>query len=518
MQFQDGKVPIAISNASEDTDAPDDERMWYVRLRIRDDHLAKLWVWKLAEHDVIAWSEPEERWKKLLAIPQLRAAVRKATTSAFVRKKSAPPPAMPESRPRRRFLQRVTDIEGDEATVRFSRSSYPDLDHTVVDHPASYVQRSSSAPPPANIDPMLRALTTTIPPAASASALPQFPRAPRVPSISELAQLPTSKPNARDDYQPHTSYFRSAAGTDAANSVKPTASNQSEVPPPRAASAQAYSSYLPPPLDYQQANSEYPLDESGYPQARLDNTGVRARLPQQGIRSYQVSPLTSIFSVKNISWALMPVACAGVFAIFLDRYIPYQIEQAYSRQGIAAEQREASAADTGTNSFASVLEAMTGMSIGTAEVNAAAPTLTPEQLARVTTGNAKSTSSAKNGHTVRGMVRGPWVTATKVDGKEKAASGVAQQTAAQGSMSDNGFDKEGARTALQFAAARARNCSNSGMSGTALITFGPSGTVQKVQVTQLVGDDVDTGCVNRALSGTRVPPFTGAPVTVRKSF
>ncbi len=93
MQFSDGTVPL-------DTPIPadgetDDSRMWYVRLRIRDDRLAKLWVWKLADHDAIVWSESDERWKRLLAVPELRAAVRSATTSAYARMK--PPSDTPEA-------------------------------------------------------------------------------------------------------------------------------------------------------------------------------------------------------------------------------------------------------------------------------------------------------------------------------------------------------------------------------------------------------------------------------------
>lgn len=90
--------------------------------------------------------------------------------------------------------------------------------------------------------------------------------------------------------------------------------------------------------------------------------------------------------------------------------------------------------------------------------------------------------------------------------------------AASPSADTNEFDKDGARTALSFAIARVRNCSNSGLSGSALITFSTSGTVQSVQLSQLVGDDVDPSCVTRALSAARVPPFVGNAVTVRKSF
>ena len=497
MQSRNGKITLA-NDASAEIDSADDERMYYVRLRIRDDRLAKLWVWKLAEHDVIVWSEAEDCWKKLLAVPELRMAVRKATTTAYARKSTAPP--APDSRTRKRHLQSVADQDPEELTTRLSRDSYPDIEPTAVDYRARLLPPPSSAPPPPNVDPMLRALSTTIPPAMHSSVPPQFPRPPRVPTISELAQLQTAKPREQEDYQPRASFLRPTARADQLESGSVPAAFQSQYP-------QAGSDYPP-------AASQYPQAQSHHPQAYSDYALVRSHHPQARPR-YAAARPGSPFSIKNVSLAMMPVACAAVFAIFLDRYIPYRIAAAYAPQtaAVAAQAREAAASsgEPGAGQFSTALESLTGMSLGQAKVTETPPaTLTPDQLASVTSAS-KAPPVTRSVHSVRGAVKAPWAAAN-----EKGQAAPAAQ--AQASMDDNGFDKEGARTALRFAAARARNCSNSGMSGSALITFGPAGTVQKVQISQLVGDDVDQSCVNRALSGTRIPPFMGAPVTVRKSF
>ena len=142
--------------------------------------------------------------------------------------------------------------------------------------------------------------------------------------------------------------------------------------------------------------------------------------------------------------------------------------------------------------------------------------LTPEQLAPVVAPAKAGAARAVVGRAAARISAG----AAKGEDKEKstASTGNASPTGPAQAAANDSFDRDGARTALKFAVSRVRNCSNSGVNGSALITFGPSGTVQKVQVTQMDGDDVDANCVSRALSATRVPPFTGAPVTVRKSF
>lgn len=502
MQSRNGNIPIA-SDGSVADDATDDSRMWYVRLKIRDDRLAKLWAWKLAEHDVIVWSEAEDRWKQLLAVPELRAAVRKATASAFARK-STPPPALtaphvepPDSQTRRRFLQGAYEAEGEEEelTRRVSRSSYypeMDMEPTAVNQSSRALPLlSSSSRPPPPVD-LLRALTTTIPPAAHPSFPPEFPRAPRVPSITELAQTTIRTPQRMDTYESRDSSL-----------LPPRTPSAS--PPVRSNAPTGQSSYLPPPAIQ-----------------LVQQTNHLAVRPQ-----YVVARPQSQFTIKNLSWAMLPVACAGVFAIFLDRYLPHPVtvQVAPAAAMAASDMRELG--ESGSGPIASTLGAIFGMSVGASQPVQSPATqapasqgpsnLTPEQLAPVVT-PTKAASAAR----VAVSKAAPRVPAgaAKGEDKEKSAAlvGNASPAAPAQAAANDSFDRDGARTALKFAASRVRNCSNSGVTGSALITFGPSGTVQKVQIAQLDGDDVDSSCVSRALSATRVPPFTGAAVTVRKSF
>ena len=479
MQFRDESMAAEQTTSADD--ATDDSRMWYVRLRIRDDRLAKLWVWKLAEHDVIVWNEAEECWKKLLAVPELRTAVRQATTSAYARK-AAPSEAPPKTIPAkaRRRMESLADEDASPTKTRRRMESLADLDfdeqptqarlplrkttgRDVEPVPTRARPRTASVPPPrpANqflqslpprpisespprpVDPFLHALTTSIPPAMTTSIppavhsnpAPEIPRAPRVPSFIDRAPVPPNVPGPRvlTLVQPHKG--RAA---------------------PRAVSQ---------------------------------------------------------FSIRNISWAMVPIACAGVFAMYLDRNpIGYEPLSMSAQQSAPPAQAAGMLGDnelTGER-FAALLHGSMPVCSGQPAASESSSVISPEQLATVPDVSTKTSGSAWR--TVK-PTTGVFATARKVGDKgNQSASGA---TAAAG---NNDFDRDGALTALKYAIARVRNCSNSGVSGSALITFATSGTVQSVKLSQLVGDDVDPSCVTRALSGTRVPPFTGIPITVRKAF
>jgi len=212
---------------------------------------------------------------------------------------------------------------------------------------------------------------------------------------------------------------------------------------------------------------------------------------------------------------MVPIACAGVFAMYLDRLpIGYDPMSAVVRQSGAPVSGASVPGDfdlTGER-FAALLRGSMPVCSGQPAANEPSTVISPEQLATVPDASTKTSGSAWR--TVK-PATGAFATARKVgNGNQSMLAGASSSAAAD----NNDFDRDGARTALKFAIARVRNCSNSGVSGSALITFATSGTVQKVQLSQLVGDDVDPSCVTRALSGTRVPPFTGTAVTVRKAF
>ncbi len=206
---------------------------------------------------------------------------------------------------------------------------------------------------------------------------------------------------------------------------------------------------------------------------------------------------------------MLPVACAGIFAVYLDRN-PSVIE----RTRIVTQQVPASVGGAAMDADASN-ERLASLLVGAAPICVGQPqeqprVLSPEQLAPIP--NSTSTRGRAWKAVAGTMLRKTY------DKSQSASLSAGTSSASSASAELNEFDREGAKTALRFAIARVRNCSNSGLSGSALITFAPSGTVQSVQLNQLVGDDVDPSCVTRALSASRVPPFTGNPVTVRKSF
>ena len=403
----------------------EDSRMWYVRLKIRDDRLAKLWAWNLAEHDVIVWSESEERWKQLLAVPELRAAVRSATTSAYVRHKAAsePPPA-----------------------AGLSRSSIVELSIQEVEEPTRV--RWSSAPVPASLDPMLHALTTSIPPAVHTNPAPAIPRAPRLPSFANAAE---AQPNLTP------SWTRGVGQRD--------------------------------------------LFRSRW--WRVVRRGI-SRVP-----------------AKNLGWGMLPVLGAAVFALVLFR----SPEGAVSSSPAGTPVTQGSLAEWVLDEqqlaerLAAKLVGAAPVCAGQAPAVAELPILSPEQLEPVV-----STNDTKRGASSSWRA-GTSTSSTAVARRKALDAGQAGSSAAKASSAsaaanagNDEFDRDAARTALRFAMARAKNCSNSGVSGAVLVTFASNGTAQRVQLSQLVGDDVDPGCVTRAFSGSRIPPFTGSAVTVRKSF
>jgi hypothetical protein len=83
------------------------------------------------------------------------------------------------------------------------------------------------------------------------------------------------------------------------------------------------------------------------------------------------------------------------------------------------------------------------------------------------------------------------------------------------------FDKGAALAALNAAAASAASCKKpDGTPGTgkASVTFSPTGRATNSTVTGAFAGTEVGGCVARAFRSAKVPPFSGDPVTVSKSF
>jgi hypothetical protein len=81
------------------------------------------------------------------------------------------------------------------------------------------------------------------------------------------------------------------------------------------------------------------------------------------------------------------------------------------------------------------------------------------------------------------------------------------------------FNATRARQALSHASQLMQRCAGaSDLSGSAVVTFAPSGAVNGVTVQSISGDVSKVSCVVSAFHSVRVPAFTGTAVSVKKSF
>jgi hypothetical protein len=131
-------------------------------------------------------------------------------------------------------------------------------------------------------------------------------------------------------------------------------------------------------------------------------------------------------------------------------------------------------------------------------------------------GRSGAASSAGKGAalTDTGSFKGVAATALPV---EKSGSASPIQLTAPGA-SDGVFNPAQARRVLSSAASRAQSCADGPVSGSVMVTFAPSGFVQGASLNGLTGENVRSGCVLRAFQEARVSPFSGDPVSVKKSF
>jgi len=84
-----------------------------------------------------------------------------------------------------------------------------------------------------------------------------------------------------------------------------------------------------------------------------------------------------------------------------------------------------------------------------------------------------------------------------------------------------GFNAQAAKLAIDRIVPRLKACKQAGEppgSATVTVTFAPSGRVSSAQVTTTRYAGTRTGnCIAQRLREARIPEFTGAPVTVKRS-
>lgn len=102
-------------------------------------------------------------------------------------------------------------------------------------------------------------------------------------------------------------------------------------------------------------------------------------------------------------------------------------------------------------------------------------------------------------------------------GERGAGSGATGRDAPQAEPQSDGPNRAQIARALAAAASNAASCGVSG-SVRVVVVFGPSGVVRRAGFEGPLPEHTDRSCVLRAVSRSRIPPFSGEPVTVRKTI
>jgi predicted Zn finger-like uncharacterized protein len=152
-----------------------------------------------------------------------------------------------------------------------------------------------------------------------------------------------------------------------------------------------------------------------------------------------------------------------------------------------------------------------------ATASAAAPTGTTTATAattKPTTTTAAAAAAATKPPTATATATTPAATAT-------AAAAPPATTAAAAGGSDQPFNMGEAKARLAAIAGSVQGCKKGDASGSGrvVVTFAPGGNVQSAVVSGPPFEGTPTGaCVASRFRGARVPPFSGSPFSVSKSF
>ncbi len=134
-----------------------------------------------------------------------------------------------------------------------------------------------------------------------------------------------------------------------------------------------------------------------------------------------------------------------------------------------------------------------------------------------------STPNSRASGATPGEARQPYIApCTDCLGEDRTASGVGPRSSEAPPARGGAFSRPAAISALGSAASAASGCKKPGGPagrGRVSVTFSPSGHPASVVVNggSFAGTPT-AGCVASAFRRTRVPPFSGSPVTVHKSF
>ncbi|MBN2194472.1 MAG: hypothetical protein JW751_16765 [Polyangiaceae bacterium] len=437
---------------------------WYVRLRLREDRVARLWLEGHTRHDVLVWRDDAESWAPLLTVPQLRNAIH------VQRALSEPPPRVPE-------------------TVR----------HEVAESAANPERATPSSCAPVVVD----------------SGPVVIPGAPRVPDFAAFLISGSAATTAPELPPPGT-----VPGTKRITTRPPPPSARVGTTTARMPIATAPPVVGPRPTTARLI-APVPVARAARPQRVTLATllGGDARLAQTERLAWMAAVVAvSSFAVVTVVMhkrdAARVTALAELRAIAALATIPAVAANAPSEAPASeASTRTEPAPSTDSSTDAKTAETTAGAKTVGAKATGVDAKVDGQE-------GPKSKDDTPAARTVRGRPRGVAgaVAATPPPTAVTAAPRPPTEDSVAPATGGSAFDKAAARNAAISAAQRVRYCTEGKASGTVVITFAPSGLVSNASILSLKGDDIRQDCVLRSFQAARVNPFVGPPVTVQKSF
>ena len=500
---------------------------WYLRLQLRKDCLADLWIRDLTPHNVLAWSDGMESWVPLLAVPELREAVSSAQDKKTRTLLANPQPEVSDGRvplppPRKEGgIVSLAPARGGKVWAlphpRPISSLPPPLPGTSQRESNSQIPKSpriTTLPPPLSTQ-------TRVDTQAPPGTISQRPPAPTR-STSQRPTQPPPLPTRSVSQRPGQSAIVSesvaavAAATADAPPIDPH--RHTTIPPsqlviPRPSRVPQFDASVS--MDARQVslhefadepwgkNDSYDrVPESHPPALSAHAEGTLAPPALSVLPKVPSQRQASLVNWERALWLVAGVSVASAASfVFGHRRIEERAEhaspaQAVSSSSVAATENPAQVRREAAIPKEETIRAEDLPLVGrhgrvTATIIAPTSPRLMSQMGSIT--NSASAPVLARGTTA------------------PAKPGIV-------SHSGGSFDAGQARRVLTSAASRARSCSDGPASGTVQVVFGPNGMVQGAQLISVTGEGVRQNCVLRAFQEARLSPFAGDAVTVRKSF
>jgi hypothetical protein len=455
---------------------------WYLRLELRTDCLADLWIKDQTPHNVLAWSDGMESWVPLLTVPELREAIRSAQDKKTRDLLSQPPPALNHSSQSGQSRIPLPPPRSAGAVVSTAKASPAQF--WSMPHPRPV----SSRPPPVPT-------TVPAPPRTGGSTVP--PVLGNTTASSSAIQVPTT---TRNSYPP-------------ASMEVPSIPRPARVPQFSESTATLLNkgSYRPPPNNALSNNALVTLQS---PHGTLTPPAVTVIPPVTRSRS------ENLVNLERVLWlaAGVSVATAGFF-IFGSH--DAKTDGLATNASVNVGGGKVPVSSLAANTVASHPATTQGQRPRDVAAVEDLP-LVGSKAARESSakwsshGRSGAASSAGKGAALTDTGSSKGVAATALPAEKSGSASPIQLTAP--GASEGVFNPAQARRVLSSAASRAQSCADGPVSGSVMVTFAPSGFVQGASLNGLTGENVRSGCVLRAFQEARVSPFSGDPVSVKKSF